>query len=295
MVNLIIVVMALMLGAVAITLTVNYIPADQQVRVEVEELAGERFDKMNAGVARFLEQSRDPSTGSINLVVPRNDIRDDLTAEALFLPRPIGEGEWRVGTATYEGRDAVWVCLAPPASGWSESAAQGLLDNARKAPERARIEGSDCAAATHEPGGGYWTHWTFVEPFERVVAEWIEVAPPAAGESIQVSSSQGTHVRYPFTVAYQAELGDGASSMTATLEVSQDDVTWESVDQWMGALEADVTMTVDGQTEAADGYLRSDRAGVLEGWIPAGAALRITLESQGSAVIDFDDGLMRVQ
>ncbi|WP_019583804.1 hypothetical protein [Thioalkalivibrio sp. ALE16] len=295
MINLILVVMALLLGAIALTAAIKYIPVDSEIRASTVDAVVAQIDVLEKGVNGYLNEVRNPATGSVDLGPTRDTLMDDLSPEYVFAPRAPGNGEWTAGVGAYLGRDAIWVCLNPPKSGWAGSVQAGINDAVQRAlPDKATIQADTCGADTNVAEGAYLTYWFAAHQvsYPGTAVEFVDAPNPS--ESTLYDENRVVRIR--LNVDAEIEMNsnqDPAGGVTARIELREPGGSWVTADRWQMEVEQAlpalaVTGTtasgedITGGTETPQGGVRLRRNAALEAVIPAGWEMRTITEVPGN-------------
>ncbi|ADC73342.1 hypothetical protein TK90_2858 (plasmid) [Thioalkalivibrio sp. K90mix] len=306
MVNLILVIAALMIGAVLIVASIQYIPADAQVRAQVAEKVERDLRTMEEGVVRYLEDNRG-SDGSIDVGgIPRSDLLEELAVDYVFVPPAPSGGSWVSGTGFHEGFEAVWICLQPDEDGWNTGTRQALLDVGQTKADQAWIRGDECGRST-DTGGDHHTYWMVVERFEDRAPNRRIIPAPSPGVTMVLSQDQMATPFYRFDASLAVNLEDNQdASIEVRLEANQGDGGWVIRDRWRENLEASADeLTVEaggfpGQgggggggigstTVQPTGTVSRGKTGILSAPLLPGEQVRVVVETSGDADLVWAD------
>jgi len=149
--HLILAILAIALLAAISTVTINYLPTDMPVRVQVTDQIKTGNKVLKAAAERYFEEKEQ---------LPEHI--DELTPHYAFLPSVPGGTQWRIGRGSYDSQHrGVWACLEGE---MSDSQRKGVRNALRHFSYQTFSQGDTCGlpvdrsdkAATNPKALTFW-------------------------------------------------------------------------------------------------------------------------------------------
>jgi len=293
-------VLALVVIAAALVVGIQYVPVGSKFRVETITKVEQDVSALRRGFELYLEDSRDPLTGAINLQ-PTNKLMLTLSPAYVFQPRGPQSGIWSAGIAERDGRNMGYFCLAPPEDGgrWSASVKQGILDAAgTRFPVGSAFVAGTCGA-TATTGGDVLTYW-FPPIHARTDTSGVAfVSAPTPNVAMTLDMDRPVRVRFGVEALMESDFGSTMAQGTAFLEIREPGGSWIIADEWSPSVavryDRVISATfqgqpVDVQTTVTEANVQSVIVGSVTGSVPAGWQVRVRFQTSGSTTLLAKEG-----
>jgi hypothetical protein len=296
MVQLIITILALFLVAAVVIASLDLIPVGTELRVQAITKTQEDVDSLRRGVEAYLEDLRDPFTGSITLPEPTNALMDVLAPDYVYRPRGIQGGSWTAGIGERNGRDQIYLCLSPNGS-WSSEVRQGLEDAVQtRFPQGAAFLNPQCGATSSSSlGAASLTYWYPPVHSTTDMSGVAIMAPPNPLDAILLDEDRPVRLRLGVEGMVETNFNaDPPSMIDVYLEIRDPDEpdAWIVADRWapttLVTYDREITASWEGVAVTVVETLNSAHttltlAGTLSASIPAGWEYRYRTDNQGTA------------
>lgn len=169
MYHLILVITSIILSAAMATAFINYTPLDALNNYRIYAEAQKGVDLAHATIVNYLESNLDEN----GLVIyPGNsvDMKGLITLEYGYLPSGIkGAYQWAIQSSTYQGLEAIGVCLDPIEANPSAAMTSALKSAKLALPENSATMNSDCFIGVDSETGTHLTYWIILSHYDKPV------------------------------------------------------------------------------------------------------------------------------